>query len=74
MASRVHRDFGPVAPSAALLCCYRVSIYGRNRAEWSKMANWIMFNRLHSPNVRWMIQVEPKRRCFMAALVVCYCP
>lgn len=36
---------------------YRISIYGRSRAEWNKLAAWIVDNNLFSPNVRWLIQV-----------------
>ena len=36
---------------------WRVSIYGRKRTEWAKLADWFYDNRLSSPNVRWMIQI-----------------
>ena len=36
---------------------YRISIYGRSKGEWDKLAAWIVDNRLFSPNVRWLIQV-----------------
>ena len=36
---------------------YRLSIYGRSKQEWDKLAGWIVDNRLFSPNVRWLIQV-----------------
>ncbi|KDN53369.1 AMP deaminase [Tilletiaria anomala UBC 951] len=36
---------------------YRISIYGRSKEEWDKLAAWIVDNRLFSPNVRWLIQV-----------------
>lgn len=36
---------------------YRISIYGRSRDEWDKLAGWIVDNGLFSPNVRWLIQV-----------------
>ncbi|KAH8060825.1 adenosine-phosphate deaminase [Aureococcus anophagefferens] len=35
---------------------WRVSVYGRKRSEWAKLADWFYDNRLSSPNVRWMIQ------------------
>lgn len=36
---------------------YRLSIYGRARDEWDKLADWgIAFN-MYSDNVRWLIQV-----------------
>ncbi|TFK87483.1 AMP deaminase [Polyporus arcularius HHB13444] len=38
-------------------CEWRLSIYGRNRDEWDKVAKWIVNNKLFSHNVRWLIQV-----------------
>lgn len=35
----------------------RVSIYGKNMQEWSKMADWMVKYDLFSHHVRWMIQV-----------------
>ncbi|KAI8927404.1 hypothetical protein BC831DRAFT_534182 [Entophlyctis helioformis] len=36
---------------------YRISIYGRSKDEWDKLAKWIIENKLFSHNVRWLIQV-----------------
>ncbi|KAJ3103011.1 AMP deaminase [Phlyctochytrium planicorne] len=36
---------------------YRVSIYGRSKSEWDKLADWVINNKLFSHNVRWLIQV-----------------
>ena len=36
---------------------YRISVYGRNRGEWHKLAAWWKNHSLQSPNVRWLIQV-----------------
>lgn len=36
---------------------YRVSIYGKSRDEWDKLAKWVINNNLFSPHVRWLIQV-----------------
>ncbi|KAJ3329007.1 AMP deaminase [Blyttiomyces sp. JEL0837] len=36
---------------------YRISIYGRNKAEWDKLAGWVVDNDVFSHNVRWLIQV-----------------
>ena len=33
------------------------SIYGKKKAEWDTLAEWMSTNRLHCTNVRWMIQV-----------------
>lgn len=35
----------------------RISIYGRSEDEWSKLALWIVDNKLFSHNVRWLVQV-----------------
>lgn len=36
---------------------YRISIYGRSRDEWAKIAHWFIENKLASQSVRWMIQI-----------------
>jgi len=36
---------------------YRLSIYGRSRSEWDKLAAWAVKHNVHSDNVRWLIQV-----------------
>ncbi|VDP21596.1 unnamed protein product [Soboliphyme baturini] len=36
---------------------YRLSIYGRARDEWDKLAEWAVKNNVHSNSVRWIIQV-----------------
>ncbi|XP_034270668.1 AMP deaminase 2 isoform X4 [Pantherophis guttatus] len=35
----------------------RLSIYGRARDEWDKLAKWAVTHRVHSNNVRWLVQV-----------------
>lgn len=35
----------------------RLSIYGRSQSEWAGLASWFIQHRVHSPNMRWMIQV-----------------
>uniref|UniRef100_A0A8C8ZT46 AMP deaminase n=1 Tax=Prolemur simus TaxID=1328070 RepID=A0A8C8ZT46_PROSS len=35
----------------------RLSIYGRSPDEWSKLSSWFVRNRIHCPNLTWMIQV-----------------
>ena len=37
---------------------WRVSIYGRNRDEWSNLSQWFYNNKLAHFNVRWLIQVS----------------
>ena len=35
----------------------RLSIYGRSRKEWDKLAQWAVNHSMYSSNIRWMIQV-----------------
>jgi len=35
----------------------RLSIYGKSRDEWSKLAKWAVANNVYSDNIRWLIQI-----------------
>ncbi|XP_062282828.1 AMP deaminase 2 [Scomber scombrus] len=35
----------------------RLSIYGRSRDEWDKLAKWAVKHQVYSGNVRWLVQV-----------------
>ena len=35
----------------------RISIYGRSKDEWDKLAKWAIDNEIYSNNIRWLIQV-----------------
>uniref|UniRef100_A0AAR2J0K9 AMP deaminase 2 n=1 Tax=Pygocentrus nattereri TaxID=42514 RepID=A0AAR2J0K9_PYGNA len=35
----------------------RLSIYGRSRDEWDKLAQWAVKHQVYSDNVRWLVQV-----------------
>lgn len=35
----------------------RLSIYGKSRDEWDKLAKWAISNRVYSDNVRWLVQI-----------------
>ncbi|XP_041083503.1 AMP deaminase 2-like isoform X2 [Polyodon spathula] len=35
----------------------RLSIYGRSRDEWDSLAKWAVKHKVHSDNVRWLVQV-----------------
>ncbi|XP_068453595.1 AMP deaminase 2 isoform X1 [Clinocottus analis] len=35
----------------------RLSIYGRSRDEWDKLAQWAVTHQVYSSNVRWLVQV-----------------
>lgn len=45
---------------------YRISIYGRSRGEWDKLAKWVIGNKLFSDNVRWLIQIPRLYEVFKA--------
>jgi len=49
--------FGDLEAGKYQLVEWRVSIYGRNPDEWSKLARWFYNNQLYHKNVRWLIQV-----------------
>ncbi|TEB14495.1 adenosine phosphate deaminase, partial [Perkinsus sp. BL_2016] len=36
---------------------WRLSIYGRSKSEWDKLAKWVLNHNLLSPNNKWMIQI-----------------
>eukprot|EP00871_Galdieria_phlegrea_P005062 jgi/Galph1/5557/GphlegSOOS_G4121.1 len=36
---------------------YRVSIYGKSRDEWDRLALWFETNKIYSDNARWLIQI-----------------
>ena len=35
----------------------RISIYGRSRDEWDKLALWFKTHKMESVHIRWLIQV-----------------
>ncbi|TNN86600.1 AMP deaminase 3 [Liparis tanakae] len=35
----------------------RLSIYGRSPEEWDSLSKWFIQHKVHSPNMRWIIQV-----------------
>lgn len=49
---------------------YRISIYGRAENEWDKLADWVVENKLFSPNVRWLIQVPRLYNVYKATKTV----
>lgn len=46
---------------------WRVSIYGRNINEWTKLAKWFYVNKLAHPNIRWLIQVPRLYQLYRAS-------
>lgn len=57
LAEVTHEVFGDLEASKYQLAEWRISIYGRNINEFSKLANWFYTNKLYHKNVRWLIQV-----------------
>ncbi|KAG0306384.1 AMP deaminase [Dissophora globulifera] len=49
--------FSDLEQSKYQMAEYRISIYGRSESEWDKLADWVVDNKLFSPNIRWLIQV-----------------
>ncbi|XP_019714763.1 AMP deaminase 2-like isoform X2 [Hippocampus comes] len=35
----------------------RLSVYGRSRDEWNKLAKWAVKHQVYSDNVRWLVQM-----------------
>jgi AMP deaminase len=46
---------------------WRLSIYGRKRNEWGKLARWVIGHKLVSENNQWMIQIPRLYSVFKAA-------
>ncbi|RHZ68267.1 hypothetical protein Glove_296g28 [Diversispora epigaea] len=49
---------------------YRISIYGRSKSEWDKLAKWVVNHKIFSPNVRWLIQVPRLYSVYKDAQIV----
>ncbi|KAJ8002828.1 hypothetical protein DPEC_G00163030 [Dallia pectoralis] len=48
----------------------RISIYGRCPGEWKSLASWFIQHKVHSPNMRWIIQVPRIYDIFKAKKIV----
>ncbi|XP_028434415.1 AMP deaminase 3 isoform X1 [Perca flavescens] len=48
----------------------RLSIYGRSPEEWDSLAKWFIHHKVHSPNMRWIIQVPRIYDIFKAKKLV----
>jgi len=52
---------------------WRLSVYGRDRHEWNRLARWVTKNKLASPEIRWMIQIPRLYSIYhKAGLVTCF--
>ncbi|CAO3638756.1 unnamed protein product [Cunninghamella blakesleeana] len=49
---------------------YRVSIYGRSKSEWDKLAKWVVNNKLFSHNVRWLIQIPRLYNIYKSSSII----
>lgn len=49
---------------------YRISIYGRSKGEWDKVARWVVDNKLFSDNVRWLVQLPRLYTIYKAQNVI----
>ncbi|MFT7802763.1 AMP deaminase 3-like [Arapaima gigas] len=48
----------------------RLSIYGRSISEWNSLSEWFIQQRMHSPNMRWIIQVPRIYDIFRAKNII----
>uniref|UniRef100_A0AAQ4RV25 AMP deaminase n=1 Tax=Gasterosteus aculeatus aculeatus TaxID=481459 RepID=A0AAQ4RV25_GASAC len=48
----------------------RLSIYGRSPGEWHSLSKWFIQHKVHSPNMRWIIQVPRIYDIFKAKKLV----
>eukprot|EP00835_Amoeboradix_gromovi_P000823 NODE_31_length_32452_cov_0.352672.p3 type:complete len:719 gc:universal NODE_31_length_32452_cov_0.352672:15989-13833(-) len=57
MAELVKEVCSDLEQSKYQMAEYRISIYGRNKLEWTGIAKWVVDNKIFSNNIRWLIQV-----------------
>ncbi|KAJ3200950.1 AMP deaminase [Entophlyctis luteolus] len=57
LAELTQEVFSDLEASKYQMAEYRVSIYGRDKKEWDKLAAWVVDHKLFSENVRWLVQV-----------------
>lgn len=57
LAEITREVFADLEAAKYTLAEYRLSIYGKTRDEWTKLAAWVVDHGLASAQVRWMIQV-----------------
>ncbi|XP_034046757.1 AMP deaminase 3 [Thalassophryne amazonica] len=48
----------------------RLSIYGRSKDEWISLSTWFIQHKVHSPNMRWIIQVPRIYDIFKSKMLV----
>lgn len=57
LAELTHEVFSELHDTKYQNSEYRVSIYGRDIAEWDKLGAWFEDHKVYSDNVRWLIQI-----------------
>jgi len=57
LAELTKEVMGDLEASKYQLAEWRISIYGRKKDEWSKLASWFYNHKLAHRNIRWLIQV-----------------
>lgn len=57
LAEITREVMGDLEASKYQLAEWRLSIYGRKKEEWSKLASWFFNHKLAHRNIRWLIQV-----------------
>lgn len=57
LAELTHEVFAELHDTKYQNSEYRISIYGRDIAEWEKLGVWFEDHKVYSDNVRWLIQI-----------------
>eukprot|EP00297_Palpitomonas_bilix_P002600 CAMPEP_0113911350 /NCGR_PEP_ID=MMETSP0780_2-20120614/28150_1 /TAXON_ID=652834 /ORGANISM="Palpitomonas bilix" /LENGTH=761 /DNA_ID=CAMNT_0000907843 /DNA_START=56 /DNA_END=2339 /DNA_ORIENTATION=- /assembly_acc=CAM_ASM_000599 len=70
LAEMTHEVFADLKQSKYQLAEYRISIYGRKRTEWDKLAAWACNHSLFVDENRWMIQIPRLYAIYKRAGVV----
>ena len=67
LAELTREVFADLGGTKYSLAEYRLSIYGRARDEWARLASWVVDNKLACPQVRWLVQVPRLYEVYRAA-------
>jgi AMP deaminase len=67
LAELTHELFDDLTQAKYQYAEYRVSIYGRTRNDFRKLARWVCEHRLFHENVRWLIQIPRLWHAFKEA-------
>jgi AMP deaminase len=67
LAEITKQVFDDLTASKYQMAEYRLSIYGRNVNEWSKLAEWVVGNNMYCDNVRWLVQIPRLYQLYRSA-------